>query len=78
MQKNPELLRLIHRQIHEAMASGLVPVSLDVGWMQYGELYALHADEPDSAAPREVFGLPVRLLKTPDLLVVRSRPRDGL
>ena len=59
---NRDLFRQVHQHVHEAMASGLRPRAVCLGWQQYGELWRLLCDGlPDGARPREVLDLPVVL-----------------
>lgn len=62
----------IHQQVHALMASGARPLTVELGWQEYGLLARMSADGPDPARPRAIFDLPIRLLPRPSLLRVRS------
>ena len=66
-----QLLRRIHARVHAAMAEGLLPVAVEVGWAQYGELYRWQAAGADGARPRSVLDLPLVPVGVPGYLGVR-------
>jgi hypothetical protein len=65
------LLRTIHATVHAAMARGALPTAVELGWIQYGQLYRWAAPEPDGPRPTRVLDLPLVPIGAPDHLAVR-------
>lgn len=70
-----ELYRAIHAQVHSLMVEGLIPTTLRVGWVQYGQLRRLLSAEPDAARPRAVLGLEIVPVDERDHLEVLALDR---